>query len=53
MSGYKNLAIAGAGTTGNFIVSQYLKDEAARMVNQVIILTRPMPSLSRLSFYWH
>ena len=40
MSGYKNFAIAGAGTTGNFIVRQFLKDKAAGVINQVIVLTR-------------
>jgi hypothetical protein len=40
MSGYKNFAIAGAGTTGSFIVRQFLKEKAAGMVNQVVVLTR-------------
>jgi hypothetical protein len=40
MSGYKNFAIVGAGTTGSFVVRQFLGDKAAGIVNQVVVLTR-------------
>ena len=40
MSGYKNFAIAGAGTIGSFIIPQFLKDKAAGTVNEVVVLTR-------------
>jgi pyrroline-5-carboxylate reductase len=40
MSGYKNFAIVGAGTIGNFIIHQFLKDKAAGTVNEVVVLTR-------------
>ena len=40
MSGFKNFAIAGAGTTGSFITHQFLKDKVAGTVNEVVVLTR-------------
>jgi len=40
MSGYKNFAIVGAGTLGNFVIRQFLKEKAAGAVNEVIVLTR-------------
>ncbi|KAI0302960.1 NAD-P-binding protein [Russula brevipes] len=40
MPGYKNFAIVGAGTTGSFVVRQFLEDKAAGIVNQVVVLTR-------------
>jgi uncharacterized NAD(P)/FAD-binding protein YdhS len=40
MSGYKNFAIVGTGTTGYFIVRQLLKDKATGTVNEVAVLTR-------------
>ena len=46
MSGYKNFAIAGAGTIGSFIIQQFLKDKAAGTVNKVVVLTRQVFSYS-------
>jgi pyrroline-5-carboxylate reductase len=40
MSGYKNFAIVGAGTIGNIVIRQFLKDKAAGTVNEVAVLTR-------------
>ena len=40
MSGYKNFAIVGAGTLGNFVIRQFLKEKAAGAVNEVVVLTR-------------
>ncbi|KAI0250539.1 NAD-P-binding protein [Lactifluus subvellereus] len=40
MSGHKNFAVVGAGVTGSFIVRQLLKDKAAGIVNEVVVLTR-------------
>jgi hypothetical protein len=40
MSGYKNFAIVGAGTIGNFVIRQFLTEKAAGTVNQVVVLTR-------------
>ncbi|KAH9989375.1 NAD-P-binding protein [Russula compacta] len=40
MSGYKNFAIIGAGSTGSIIVRQFLKDKAAGTINEVVVLTR-------------
>ncbi|KAI0300695.1 NAD-binding protein [Multifurca ochricompacta] len=40
MSGYKNFAVVGAGTTGSFIIRQLLKDKSAGIVNSVVVLTR-------------
>ena len=40
MSGYKNFAVVGAGTIGKYIVQQLLKDKAAGIVNDVVVLTR-------------
>ncbi|KAF8485216.1 NAD-P-binding protein [Russula ochroleuca] len=40
MSGYKNFAVAGAGTIGNYIIQQLLKDKAAGIVNEVVVFTR-------------
>ncbi|KAI9507198.1 NAD-P-binding protein [Russula earlei] len=40
MSGYKNFAIVGAGTLGNYIVQQFLKEKAVGTVNDVVVLTR-------------
>jgi pyrroline-5-carboxylate reductase len=44
MSGYKNFAFVGAGTTGSFIVRQFLEDKAAGTVNEVVVLTRQVSS---------
>jgi hypothetical protein len=40
MSGYKNFAIVGAGALGNYLVQQFLKDKAAGLVKDVVVLTR-------------
>ena len=40
MSRYTNFAVVGAGTLGNFIVQQLLKDKAAGIVKEVVVLTR-------------
>ena len=38
MSGYTKFADVGAGASGNYIVQELLKDEAARIVKKVAIL---------------
>ena len=40
MSRYTNFAVVGAGTLGNYIVQQFLKDKAAGIVKEVAVLTR-------------
>jgi uncharacterized protein YbjT (DUF2867 family) len=40
MSRYTNFAVVGAGTLGNYIVQQLLKDKAAGHVKEVVVLTR-------------
>ena len=40
MSGYTNLAIAGAGNIGSYIVQQLLKDKGAGIINEVVVLSR-------------
>ncbi|KAI0300693.1 NAD-P-binding protein [Multifurca ochricompacta] len=40
MSGYKNFAVVGAGSTGSFIIRQLLKEKATGIVNNVVVLTR-------------
>ena len=40
MSGYINFAVVGAGNIGAFIIQQLLKDKAAGIVKEVVILTR-------------
>jgi len=45
MSGYTNFAIVGAGDIGRFIVEQLLKDKAAGIVNEVVVLTRQVTYL--------
>jgi len=40
MSRYTNFAVVGAGTLGNYIVQQLLKDKAAGIVKEVVVLTR-------------
>jgi len=40
MAGYRNFAIVGAGTLGNYVIRQFLKDKAAGTVNEVVVLTR-------------
>ena len=40
MSGYTNFAVVGAGALGNYIVQQFLKDKAAGIVKEVVVLTR-------------
>ncbi len=45
MSGYTNFAVVGAGDIGRFIVEQLLKDKAAGIVNEVVVLTRQVTYL--------
>lgn len=52
MSGYKNFAIVGAGTLGNFVIRQFLKEKAAGAVKEVVVLTRQVSS-SNDSSNWH
>ncbi|KAH9986776.1 NAD-P-binding protein [Russula vinacea] len=40
MSGYTNFAVVGAGTLGNYVIQQLLKDKAAGTVKEVVVLTR-------------
>lgn len=40
MSKYTNFAVVGAGTLGNYIVQQLVKDKAAGIVKEVVVLTR-------------
>ena len=40
MSGYTNFVVVGAGAIGNYIVQQLLKDKAAGIVKEVVVLTR-------------
>ncbi|KAI0276930.1 hypothetical protein BGY98DRAFT_1097837 [Russula aff. rugulosa BPL654] len=40
MSGYTNFAVAGAGNIGSYIVQQLLKDKAAGIIKEVIVLSR-------------
>jgi hypothetical protein len=40
MTGYTKFTVVGAGTLGNFIVQQLLKDKAAGLVKEVVVLTR-------------
>jgi len=51
MSGYKNFSIAGAGVTGSFIIHQFLKDKAARTINEVIVLTRQVSIVALILDY--
>ncbi|KAI0276890.1 hypothetical protein BGY98DRAFT_934746 [Russula aff. rugulosa BPL654] len=46
MSGYTNFAVIGAGGIGNHIVQQLLKDKAAAIVKEVVVLTRQYYSRS-------
>ncbi|KAN0124406.1 hypothetical protein V8E52_002055 [Russula decolorans] len=40
MSGYTKFAVVGAGSIGSYIIQQLLKDKAAGIVKEVIVLTR-------------
>ncbi len=40
MTGYTKFAVIGAGTLGNYVVQQLLKDKAAGIVKEVVVLTR-------------
>jgi pyrroline-5-carboxylate reductase len=46
MSGYKKFAIVGAGTLGNYIIRQFLKEKAAGTVKEVVVLTRQVSSVT-------
>jgi len=46
MSGYRNFAIVGAGTLGNYIIRQFLKEKAAGTVKEVVVLTRQVSSIT-------
>jgi pyrroline-5-carboxylate reductase len=50
MSGYKNFAIVGAGTLGNYIIRQFLSEKAARTVNEVVVLTRQVSKHDPISW---
>ena len=40
MSGYTNFVVAGAGNIGSYIVQQLLKDKAAGIIKEVVVLSR-------------
>jgi uncharacterized protein YbjT (DUF2867 family) len=40
MSAYTNFAVAGAGTIGSYIVQQLLKEKAAGIIKEVVVLSR-------------
>jgi len=40
MSGYTKFAVVGAGSIGSYIIQQLLKDKAAGIVREVVVLTR-------------
>ena len=40
MSGYTKFAVVGAGAIGIYIVQQLLRDKAAGIVEEVVVLTR-------------
>jgi pyrroline-5-carboxylate reductase len=40
MTGYTKFAVVGAGSLGSSIVRQLLKDKAAGIVKEVVVLTR-------------
>ncbi|KAF8490924.1 NAD-P-binding protein [Russula emetica] len=40
MSGYTNFVVVGAGAIGSYIVQQLLKDKAAGIIKEVIVLSR-------------
>jgi len=40
MTGYTKFAVVGAGALGNYIVQQLLKEKAAGIVKEVVVLTR-------------
>ena len=40
MSGYTKFAVAGAGNIGTYIVQQLLKDKAAGIIKEVVVLSR-------------
>jgi len=40
MSGYTNFAVVGAGNIGSYIVRQLLKDKAAGIIKEVVVLSR-------------
>jgi saccharopine dehydrogenase-like NADP-dependent oxidoreductase len=46
MSGYTKFAVVGAGSIGSYIIQQLLKDKAAGIVKEVIVLTRQVWYLS-------
>lgn len=48
MSRYTNFAVIGAGTLGNYIVQQLLKDRAAGTVKEVVVLTRQVWCSSKI-----
>ena len=46
MSGYTKFAVIGAGSIGDYIVQELLKDKAAGIVKEVAVLTRQVKCLS-------
>lgn len=46
MSGYTKFAVVGAGSIGSYIIQQLLKDKAAGVVKEIIVLSRKVWYLS-------
>ena len=46
MSGYTKFAVIGAGSIGSYIIQQLVKDKAAKIVKEVVVLTRQVWYLS-------
>ena len=46
MSGYTKFAVVGAGSIGSYIIQQLVKDKAAKIVKEVVVLTRQVWYLS-------
>ena len=46
MSGYTKFVVVGAGTIGSYIIEQLLKEKAAGIVKEVVVLTRQVWYLS-------
>lgn len=49
MSGYTNFAVIGAGGIGNHIIQQLLKDKAAGVIREVVVLSRQVSGTRRFS----
>ena len=46
MSGYTKFAVVGAGSIGSYIIEQLLKEKAAGILKEVVVLTRQVCYLS-------